>query len=308
MQLVFALSGIYFSGLNYHISFSFNRKQSMQSKTKNIRVTKNSGEQAKFSMRKLRFSLKKSGASEKDIRDITSKIEAILYNGIPTKEIYKKAFSLLRKKSRPFAAKYKLKKALMELGPSGFPFERYLSEVLKHEGFSTRVGKVLNGNCIQHEVDIVAEKDNQFITIECKFHSKSEQISGVKVPLYVHSRFRDLKTQWLKNQKNNSKTYQGWIATNTRFSTDAIKYGNCVGLFLLSWNHPRKGSLKERIDLSGLHPITCLTTLTKKEKKLLLNKMIVLCKDIRNNKRILLSIGIKENRANRIIEEANAVH
>ena len=113
----------------------------MQSEIKNLWVTKNSGEQAEFSRNKLRRSLEKSGASKQDIQYIISEIEKMLYPGITTKEIYKKAFSLLRKKARPYAAKYKLKKALMELGPSGFPFEKYLAEVLRHEGYKISVGK-----------------------------------------------------------------------------------------------------------------------------------------------------------------------
>ena len=47
-----------------------------------------------------------------------------LYPGITTKEIYRRAFSMLRKASAHLAAEYKLKKAFQELGPSGYPFEK----------------------------------------------------------------------------------------------------------------------------------------------------------------------------------------
>lgn len=72
-------------------------------------------------------------------------------------------------------------------------------------------------------------------------------------------------------------------------------------------NHPKKGSLKERIDASGLHPVTCLTTLTKREKQLLLEKMIVLCKDISKDEKILLSIGLQETRIKKVLAEAKAL-
>jgi hypothetical protein len=42
-----------------------------------------------------------------------------------------------------------------------------------------------------------------------------------------------------------------WIATNTRFSKDAVTYGNCAGLKLFSWDYPLKGGLKELVSLSG---------------------------------------------------------
>ncbi len=280
----------------------------MENNTKKKWVTKNSGDHAEFSEKKLRRSLEKSGAGEEDIQYIIVEIMKILYQGITTKEIYNKAFALLKSKARPFAAKYKLKKALMELGPSGFPFEKYIAEVLSHEGYSTKVGEILQGNCVQHEVDIVGKKGKEYIVVECKFHSDTRRFCDVKVPLYVNSRFLDLKEYWERKPKNNGKNHNGWLVTNTRFSKDAIQYGTCAGLYLLSWDFPRKGSLKERIDRSGVHPITCMTTLTGKEKKRLLRKMVVLCKDIRNDESVLTSIGIKGKRAKRIMEEATALY
>ena len=280
----------------------------MQNDEKKLWVTKNSGEHAEFSERKLRLSLEKSGAGEEDIQHIISEIKSNLYQGIKTKEIYENAFALLRNKADSYAAKYKLKKALMELGPSGFPFEKYIAEVLKHDGYSTSVGEVLQGKCIKHEVDVVAKKGNEYVVVECKFHSDFSRFCDVKVTLYLHSRFLDLKERWENDPANSEKSHHGWIVTNTRFSTDASQYGTCAGLYLLSWDFPRKGSLKERIDRSGVHPITCMTTLTDKEKKLLLKKMVVLCKDIRDNESVLSSIGIKGNRAKRIMEEATALY
>ena len=279
----------------------------MQSGAKGVWITKNSGEKAEFSREKLRRSLEKSGAGSKDIQRIVSEIEKLLYPGMSTKEIYKKAFSLLRKTSRPYAAKYKLKKALMELGPSGYPFERYLAAVMDNEGYQVKVGQVLQGHCIRHEVDVIAEKGKEHFIVECKFHADSRNICDVKVPLYIRSRFLDLEKKWKQDPKNNTKEHQGWIATNTRFSTAAIQYGKCAGLHLLGWDYPPRGSLKERIDLSGVHPITCLTTLTSKEKSLLLKKMVVLCKDLYLNKTALQSIGVKGIRIKRVMAEARAL-
>ena len=44
----------------------------------------------------------------------------------------------------------------MELGPSGFPFEKLVGKILEQEGFETRVGVIVQGNCVQHEVDVIA--------------------------------------------------------------------------------------------------------------------------------------------------------
>src|SRR5690606_6702976 len=149
---------------------------------------------------------------------------------------------------------------------SGYPFEKYVGEILKHEGYKTRVGQIVQGHCVQHEVDVIASKDDQHFMVECKFHSDQVRKCDVKIPLYIHSRFLDVEKAWEQRPGHGHKFHQGWVMTNPRFTTDATQYGTCAGLNLVSWDFPKKGSLRERIDGSGLHPITCLTTLTKKEK------------------------------------------
>lgn len=279
----------------------------MSSHTKNMVVTKASGEQALFDISKLRRSLERSGAGDLVIRQIIEQVKASLYDEISTKAIYKKAFGLLRKNSRPAAARYKLKKAVMELGPTGYPFEKFIGEMLRHQGFETEVGVIVKGHCVHHEVDVVAEKDEKHFMVECKFHSDQGRRCDVKVPLYIHSRFKDVERQWRKLEGHDTKFHQGWIFTNTRFTGDAVQYGNCAGLMLISWDHPKKGSLKERIDVAGLHPITCLTTITNYEKSKLLENEIVLCKHICNNPELLKTIGIHEQRHKKILKEAHEV-
>lgn len=165
---------------------------------KPITIIKANGEKVPFEIDKLKNSLKSSGASEEITQNIALKISKTLYEGMHTKEIYKKAFSMLRKTPSPTAAKYKLKKAIMQLGPTGFPFERYIAEILKYEGFNVKVGQIVKGHCVQHEVDVIAEKDNQHFMIECKFHSDSSRNCNVKIPLYIQSRFLDIEKQWKK--------------------------------------------------------------------------------------------------------------
>lgn len=274
---------------------------------KNTIITKASGETVPFSAEKLRRSLRRAGAGEEVMDSIEKEIGQRLYPGITTREIYRRAFSMLRKASAHLAAKYKLKKALQELGPSGYPFEKYVGEILKHEGYKTRVGQIVQGHCVQHEVDVIASKDDQHFMIECKFHSDQGRKCDVKIPLYIHSRFLDVEKAWQEKPGHGHKFHQGWVVTNTRFTTDAIQYGTCAGLNLVSWDFPQKSSLRERIDGSGLHPVTCLTTLTKKEKQLLLDKGIVLCQELCQNEKLLKEIGVQPARENKVMEEAKLV-
>jgi len=269
-----------------------------------INIIKASGERALFQIEKLINSLEKSGADKTIIDQIVKDIESVVYDGMTTKKIYKMAFKMLKGKSRVSASKYKLKKAIMELGPTGFPFEKFVGKILKQEGFDTKVGVIVQGNCVQHEVDVIAEKDNKHYMIECKYHSDNGRFCNVKIPLYIYSRFLDVEKQWERQKGHETKLHQGGIYTNTRFTSDAIQYGTCVGLMLVSWDYPKQNSLKDRIDKSGLHPLTSLTTLTKAEKSKLLEKGIVLCKELHEKPALLEQIGVQKSRHKNILEDS----
>lgn len=270
---------------------------------KNIKITKYSGEKVKFSADKLRASLKKTGAEKETIDLIIKTVKDELYQGISTKEIYNRAYNLLKHEKTYLASKYKLKKAIYEFGPTGYPFERFISAVLKYSGYQTQVGKILQGKCVKHEIDVVAQKDGETTIIECKFHGEQGLKCNVKIPLYINSRYQDVKAHWDTKQANDNILSKGWVVTNTRFTEDAKQYGNCCGLYLLSWDSPKENSLKERIDRMGLYPITVSTLLTKREKQFLLSRDIVLCRELIGDNFYLDHLGISEARKEKILKE-----
>jgi hypothetical protein len=271
--------------------------------SKQIYVTKMSGEKALFDEEKLRNSLKRSRAEDDVIDKVIEKVKTELRDSISTKEIYRMAFAQLRKNSSHSAARYKLKQSILELGPTGFPFEEYISELLKFKNYRTEVGNIVDGHCVSHEIDIIAERDNRHILLECKFHSDQRRFCDVKVPLYIHSRFMDVEQELKKNAGHKDTIFIGGLVTNTRFSSDALKYGLCMGMYLLSWDYPAGKSLKSLIDQSGLHPLTSLLTLSKFEKQQLLDKGIILCKNLIGKEKVLKEIQISETRIEKIISE-----
>ncbi len=270
--------------------------------TTNIDIIKSSGEKVKFSLKKLSASLRKSGADEQTINEIIEKVKEELYDGISTKEIYNRAFALLKKKGGYLASKYKLKKAIYELGPTGYPFERFISAILKYSGYETQVGEIMQGECVRHEIDVVAEKNGETTLIECKFHTEQGRNCNVKIPLYIASRFKDVKAHW-DSKQHETKLEAGWVVTNTRFTKDAIQYGNCIGLYLLSWDYPKDNGLRNRIDRLGLYPITVSTLLTNREKQFLLSRDVVLCRDLIDDLFFLDHLGISETRKSKIQNE-----
>jgi hypothetical protein len=195
----------------------------------------------------------------------------------------------------------------MELGPSGFPFEKFFASLLAYKGYKTQVGVMVEGHCVRHEIDVIAEKGNEYIMVECKYHNINGIACDVKIPLYIQSRFKDVEFNWKKLPNHKNKNHQGWLVTNTKFTEDAIQYGQCMGLNMIGWSFPISENLKSMIDDSGLYPITCLTTITKYEKQLLLDKKIVLCKEICNKVSILKVANIPESRYANILKEAQSL-
>lgn len=270
-----------------------------------VLITKSSGEQVPFDVSRLRRSLERSRAEPKAINEVVEAISSMLHDGMTTKQIYRKAFALLRKGSSSTAARYKLKNAILELGPAGFAFEKFVAALLKQEGYRTHTGEIVQGTCVSHEVDVIAERANVRCMIECKFHSDKGKNSDVKVPLYIRSRFVDVEQAWKQDPKHEGKRFEGWVVTNTRFTSDAVQYGQCVGLTMIGWDSPKKESLNERIDRAGLHPVTSLTTISMAEKKMLLSQDVVLSHELCLRPQLLDMEGISKNRKKRILQEAH---
>ena len=197
----------------------------------NITVTKASGDIESFSIKKLRNSLARAKATTVEINSIVESLMPKLYQGISTQKIYSEAFRLLRHHSKNHAARYYLKRGIMELGPSGFPFEKFIGELLKHQGYSVEVGKILQGKCVTHEIDVIAEKENQIYLIECKYKNQPGIAVDVKTPLYIQARFEDVLENKLLGY--NEKEFKVWVITNARFTSDAIGYANCKGCICL---------------------------------------------------------------------------
>ncbi len=272
---------------------------------KEILIRKSNGEKVPFDEEKLRSALSRSGATAGEAEEAIESVRKILQEGISTRKIYQYAYQRLRKKSKHAAGRYRLKRAMMELGPSGYPFEKFVAKLLEAQGYHCLINQIQQGKCVDHELDVVAAKENLRIMIECKYHSDAERKSDVKVPLYIHSRFMDVKAAWEK--ENSGKNFKGMVITNTRFSEDATNYARCSGLLIVSWDYPQGNSLKDQIDRTGVHPITTLGLLKKTEKQQLLDKGVVLCRELPDHIQLLENMRIDRVRIKNILKEAGEI-
>ena len=272
-----------------------------------VTVVKADGTTELFEEQKLIESLQNSGGSPELIEKILGHVGREIRDGMKTSEIYKHAFHLLRKHSMPAAVKYSLRRALSELGPDGFPFERYISKIFESWGYETLTDQTVFGGCVAHEVDVVAWNREKLIMVEAKFHNEFILKSDLKVVLYIKARFDDLKENTYNYGGTTRKLTEGWLVTNTKFTDQAVKYGECQGLKMIGWNYPAHGNLQDIIEELRLHPFTCLTSLSNVHKKMLLAKGIVLCKDLIDHPNLLKEIGMPINEAQKVYDEAKEV-
>lgn len=270
-----------------------------------MKIVKHSGNIVDYNPLKLKQSLLKSGASKLEVEAILHTIEGQIYEGISTKQIYKMAFNLLKKASHSQAARYNLKEAIRLLGPTGFFFEKYIARLFSSENYQTLTNFILQGKCVSHEIDVLLKKDNVIAMVECKFHLGKDANSDVKVPMYILSRFNDLKENRHTIYTRNDSISQCWIVTNNRFTADAIAFAKCSKLNLLSWNYPENNNLKTKNDSNFMYPVTCLTTLSLAEKDKLLVLDVILVKEVINNSDCLEKIGLSPNRIKNVLKEAS---
>ncbi len=264
-------------------------------------ITKASGKKERFDKKKIFKTVLKAGASEQFAEKIADKVEKKIYEGITTKKILEIGLKLLKDKPE-IAARYDLKRAIMSLGPSGFPFEEFFSQILKNYGYETKVGNILNGKNINHEVDIVARKKFVYM-IECKYHNALGIYTKSKVALYTYARFLDLKN----NLK--FKFDSPWLVTNTRCSLDAINYAKSVNMKITSWQYPKNESLQKLIEEKKLYPITMLKSVKGFVKKRLSQSKIVLAKSLIDNdlKELKKKTNLSEDILKKIVEEAHKI-
>lgn len=261
-----------------------------------VNVVKATGEIEPFSEIKIRSSIRRAGIPQKIQEEVVDHIKSKLYENIPTKEIYRHILEFLGQSPHPFnGTKYNLKQGIMDLGPTGYPFEDYISEILKSQGHSTQTRQILRGNCVSHEIDVIAEKDGKRIAVEAKFHNGLGTRSDVHVALYTKARFDDIK------EKNNLD--EAWIVTNTKATGDAIAYAECNGIKVIGWNYPEKGSLRDLVEETKLFPITAVTSLTQSQKQILLLHKIVLCKNICISPGLIKILGLHHDQEKKVLAE-----
>lgn len=272
-----------------------------------LTVIKASGQHEAFDLEKLSESLIRSGAPPELAEEIAREVRTKVTPLMKTKEIYRLARRLLKKRHRPASMRYAIKKAIFALGPSGYPFEKYVGRILSAYGYEVAVGRVVEGYCVSHEVDVVAKKDDEHCMIECKYHNRGGIATDVKVALYVHSRFQDIRKACEGSPSHGNALHRGWLVTNTRCTSEAIRYGECSDLKIVRWRYPDHESLEKLIGEKRLWPVSVLPSVRKASLDRLLMRDMILAQDIASMERraFIRESGIDEKTASALKREAD---
>lgn len=269
-------------------------------------VINSRGEREPFSFKKVYNSARRAGATNLLAREIAERIEKKVFPGIKTSEIFKEVKKqLLEADSKP-GLRFSLKEAMRKLGPTGFPFEKYVAEILQRNGFKTKINQFINGACIKsYEIDFVAQKQGIIYLGECKYHKFRGERVDLKVALQNYARFLDIK----KGKDFQGRKLKSILLTNTKFSSNAVKYSRCVGVELLGWRYPRGRGLDYFIESEKLYPVTILPSLRGFLKEIFARKRLMLAEDLLRNNVAELSrkLGVEEKRLHPLIKEAEAL-
>lgn len=270
-------------------------------------IVKADGQNEVFDPERLVTSLVRAGAGAYTAERIARTVMDIVVPGMSSKEVYARAFALLRRESRPVAARYALRRALLELGPTGHPFEDFIGHLYTKLGWQVETRKMIRGACVTHEVDFYASHagDNAHLAAELKYHNDPNYKTDLKVALYVKSRFDDIFS--CDPTVRACPIDRGLLVTNTKFTSEAIAYAECAGVELLGWGYPENNSLYRLMTRAGVYPVTALTRLSRAEKNLLVDTRIIAVDQIAEDKRLLDPLHLSADRIGELLAEAEGM-
>ena len=245
-------------------------------------VINSRGEKELFSFKKAYDSARRVGASRSLAGEIAETVKKEVFPGIKTSAIHGKIRKLLSRNVFNSALRFSLKSGMRQLGPTGFPFEKYIGEVLRESGFRVKINQFLPGLCIRsYEIDFVAERNKTVYVGECKYRNVAgERVHSGDV-LENYARFLDIsKGPYFKSKKYQDFRVKTMMVTNTKFTQRSVDYSRCVGIDLLGWRIPKNRGLEYLIEKEKVYPITVLPSLRGHLKDVFVSERMMLAKDV----------------------------
>lgn len=264
-----------------------------------MNVKKSDGRIEKFDDKKIFRTCRRAGLSPTQCSLLLSNVKKKIYDGITTKEIYKIVIDEIEKLEYKSKFIFGLREAMSKLTPEGF--EKFVFKLLKEYGYECEWNIIIPGLYVEHQVDVVAKKNDKLFLVECKHHINYHRFCGLSNVLTVSARVEDINDGFVKG-KSKYKFSAGWLFTNTKFSDHAKEYSIGKGIALTGWKYPPGKSLEKLIEAKKLYPLTVID-MSKKSYLKLQEAWILSVKDIVTRIDIVKSI-LGKKKAEEIYNDA----
>ena len=243
-------------------------------------VKKADGSLQPFDREKVVRTCLRMGANRQVAYEVAERVERKLYNGIPTAQVLRIIFKLMRRHKPGVGNLFDLRKGL-SLMSSKPEFEVFVRAILERNGFEVSSNQILQGKCVHHEVDGLARKGGVTYFVEAKHHVNYHTPTGLDESRIARAVLEDVVEGYALG-KSNSKLDRAMIVTNTRFSEEAAKYGRCRGILQIGWSSPVDNGLQNLVAGLNLLPLSCVKGLSVDARLRLADVGIVLFEQIAN--------------------------
>lgn len=272
-----------------------------------VRVRKFDGSLEAFSRQKVVLFCLRMGASKREAETIVDKVEAHLYDEIPTKRILQMARHYLKQHRPEAELRRDLRSAICLLRPKP-DWERFVQLLMRETGFNVEGNRVLRGKCVENEIDGILRKNSQTIMLEVKHHVDPHTKTGLDIPRQVWATYTDL-VEGFKLAYHDIDFTGALIVCNTKFSDEGKQYADCQRIGHLSWKNPIERGLEVLIEEEKCYPITMLKEVDRQTESALGDHGIVLLKQMldADAEKLSLQTGIRIERAKRLMANAKKI-
>jgi len=233
----------------------------MSSKT--VYVTKADGSLQPYDRSKIISVCLRLHASVEEAEEVADRIEARLYDGIPTREIIEMVYEYLGELKPHLKPIMDLREALGAIR-SKPDFEEYVRAMFRELGYETKPAMIVRGECVEHEIDGILSRGGEVLCLEVKHHTQPHAKVRLEELLKLKSVFEDIRRGYERGV-NEFPVNRAILVSNAKFSEMAVRYARCVGMMVLGWNTPEGRGIEKLIDRYGLYPVTCLKELSREQ-------------------------------------------
>jgi hypothetical protein len=241
-------------------------------------VTKADGSRQLFDHEKVVRTCLRMGANRRIAEEVALRVERSVYDGMSTSKVLQLTVRLLRGYKPAIRHFLDLRRGL-SLMDSKPEFEVFVQVLLGNSGFEVSPNMILAGRCVEHEVDAIAKRDGVTFFVEAKHHVNYHTLTGLDESRIARAILEDV-SEVFELGSCRVKIDRAMIVTNTRYSEHARRYGKCRNIVQIGWNSPVGLSLQSMIEENNLYPISCIRGLKRETRTKLVNKRIVLMKQL----------------------------